>query len=244
MKFTFLIAGTLCSALAMHASPIKCLGGPQPLTALIGLGSSGCTVDGLTFSNFSYDASPIGNPAATSGVNPTPDDLIVGIAGATAPHWPGTPDQWTGLQITHSSGQFSLATPNSAMHFAIGFEVTANNPGAGLIAASLHVPTATAAHGNEAKVEETVLSLAGEVLAQMQATQGSNGIKVRSFESQTTVRFTKEFLLTTGGNDASSASIGTVEEQFLATPEPATNILMGFGLLAFGVYGRRKAPGN
>jgi hypothetical protein len=198
MRFTFVIAGAPCSAFAMHASPITCFSEPQTLTALIGLGNSGCTVDALTFSNFRYDASPAGNPPATPGANPTTDDILIRITGATAPQWLGAPDQWTGLQITHSSGQFSLAMPNSAMHFTVGFEVTPDNAAVGFIAASVQARTATASHGNEAKVQETIIALADEVLGQMQATS-SNGIKVRSFESQSTVRFTNEFLLSTGG---------------------------------------------
>jgi len=189
--------------------------------------AEGCTVDSLLFSNFGFTEN-----TATS--NPSVDDIIVSPSPSTGP------DDWTGIGITHVSGQFLLLGPQLNIDFEITFTVSGTlYP---LYGVSLFSDASATGSGNHARVREFVDYGSGTV--QMHSNHSSNGPHTREFPSAQSVDVTKLFVLDTGNGGGSSA-ISFVDQGFYThAPEPTTIILGGCGLLAIVFCGRRSRFGK
>src|SRR5688572_28990038 len=127
--------------------------------------TEGCTVDNLLFSNFGFTAN-----TATS--NPDTDDIVI----SPLPSIGG--EDWTGIRISHGSGQFLLSGPDLSMDFEITFRVT-STPLNLLYAASLFGDPATTDAGNNARVREFIDYGSGQL--NMQINQGNNGPEILQF---------------------------------------------------------------
>jgi hypothetical protein len=198
------------------AATIDCATSPSTLDYYINSVNvgGGCSIDQLTFSNFSF------TPAAGQTSNPTDDDILV-----TAIDGNGTTDP--GFIFSHTSGAFSLNGPHLSMNFTIAFTVTADEPYR-LYGATLFSTFNQTSSGNNASVNEVITHDGGK--EQMMITQGQNGPKVRFFPYDSSITVENTWRLQTGGNAFASAAIGDVHQTYTATPEPMTLVLTAIPL--------------
>ena len=184
-----------------------------------GLGSTGCTIGDLTFSNFSYTPTEIGSvttPPATSVMV----DPISGVeSGLTfAAGW--------------SAGQFQLEDS------LINFKVSCT--GCSIDDWVLQIGGQDETGDGIVNVAETSPEV-GTGLGQSSVENVTTGVGSGTFMPVTSLSVTKDILVYGGGTPDTSSALSSVTNLFstIATPEPSLVILCA-GLLGLVPFARRK----
>jgi hypothetical protein len=228
MKLVVLVATMLVGGAGIASATPLCLSGGT-MASYEALGLSGCTIGNLLFSNFVYGSTSHGAPAVPN----TAVFLTTVNAGTYSPG--------PGIVFTSAGWNLPSASPTTALLIdsSISFDVSAI-AGTGVLIddASMMLLTALATGTGRAGVTETIT--ASPIKLQVDA----NGALVSHdvFPPVTKVSVLKDLLVTIprGTPGSGSAFVGSFEENFSEVPEPVGAILIGSGLLALGIWRRRR----
>jgi hypothetical protein len=195
------------------------------LADYIALGSTGCTIDDKTFSDFAYSkAGTFPIPATDIGVTPCPSAFCKN----------------TGVPLSEEGFVFNAAWqvgPGQSLDSTITYAVTAT---ASIVDAFLLGAGMGATGGGIVTVNETLSN--GALLP----TIGAPGLPTSgsvTFPGVKSLTATKDIALSGGGGGARISVVANAFSQ-VPIPEPASLSLFGSGILALGGYIRRRQRKN
>jgi hypothetical protein len=232
MKVSVRLAMTLAALVGSASAAPLCTSIGSTMDAYVAQGSIGCTVGDKLFSNFIYGSSSRGN-----GVS------VPSTAVTVTPVNAGTFDPGPGLVFSANWSVPSVAAVNSFVDSSIAFDVTVMNPngttpGPPIIEDGYLKLTGFAVSGTGIVDITETISPAG---IQLQVDGTGPFVSHKFFAPVSTVHVLKDLLVSVpGGTAPGSASITSFEEDFSESPEPVGTILVGSGLLALGVWRRRR----
>jgi hypothetical protein len=218
MKASALLATILFGAVSIaSATPLCAIGGT--MDSYVTLGSGGCTVGDLLFSNFVYN---------DSGSAPGSAVFLTPISSSLTNSGPGlsfTSDAWTAT----GNGIFL----DSSIFFDVG-----TVDGRPLISgATLALVSSGATGDSGATIGENVVPGGS-----LEVDAGGPYVSGIVFAPVNLIHIEKD-LSVASLSDGSSAFIGTFDEGFSTVPEPVGTVLIGSGLLALGIWRRRVGRG-
>jgi hypothetical protein len=225
MRLSFLMAAVVIALVSTASAAPLCLTGGT-LASYQTLGSGGCMIGDLLFSNFSYVGTSLGqgNTVANTQV------LLTPVGSGTLNPGPGIIFSSTGWNVPRGANN-----TDSFVDSTIGFIVStiSGNPviGDGTLTLSSFTVTGTGV----GHIAETINA------TPLQVDSGGPSVSHQVFALTNTVTVSKDLRVTvpTGNPNSGTAQINSFEEDFSeVVPEPATSFLLASGLLALGFWRR------
>jgi len=232
-----LAVGIMIAAGIAAASPVPCTTGT--LTSYVALGSTGCTIDNVLFTNFT-------DPAFTNslGVSAlTTDEFLV------TPSFSGDEDTLAITYQTLTGAPQTVTVNQNGQQFAFDFTFQAQAINSQSLQSLQMTSTfANTAPGNVSATKNAQLTTGGSLFT---STIGDGGVSnpMATYSGPVTAvtggtgLFNVEDAISLQAQSGSASSSGFTnnffEEGTAQTPEPGVAILIGSGLLGFGLIRRR-----
>jgi hypothetical protein len=218
-----LAVAVIALASTASAAPVCLTGGT--LASYQALGSGGCMIGDLRFSNFSYVGTSQGQGSTVANTQV----FLTPVGSGTLNPGPGIIFSSTGWSVPRAANN-----NDSFVDSTIGFIVSTISGSQVIDDGTLTLSSFTVTGTGVGHIAETINATS------LQVDSGGPLVSRQVFALTNTVTVSKDLRVTvpTGNPNSGTAQINSFEEDFSEVPEPAASVLLGSGLLALGFWSR------